>query len=133
MATLSESDSALVMDLWVQYGRAFGAGNADGIADLFVDDGDLIGVEGRLASGREAIAEEYRNEFERSLEGLSVRDMDFQAPRLLTPDVCLMNGSWVVDGVPGGSLAVRSTFVACREGEAWRYAAVRFAGARDLE
>ena len=133
MPTLSDQDSAVIMKLWEQYGQAFGAQDADGIAALFEPDGDLIGVEGRLVSGQAAIAEEYRNEFGRSFEGLSLRDFEFDSPRPLSPEVGLMNGRWIVDGLASGSFRVSSTFVVRRHEEGWRYVAVRLAAARKLE
>ena len=133
MPTFSDQDSAVIMSLWEQYGQAFAAQDADSIAALFAPDGDLIGVEGRLVSGPEAIAEEYRNEFSRSFEGLSLRDVELHSPRPLNPHVGLMNGGWIVDGLASGPFQVRSTFVVRRDTEGWRYVAVRFAAARDLE
>ncbi len=133
MPTLSDQDNAVIMKLWEQYGQAFAAQDADGIAALFAPDGDLIGVEGRLVSGPEAIAEEYRTEFSRSFEELSIRDVELDSSRPLSPQVGLMNGGWTVDGLASGSFRVRSTFVVRRDTEGWRYVAVRFAAARDLE
>ncbi len=99
MSAFSDEDCVVIMKLWEDYGQAFGAQDADGIAALFAQDGDLIGLEGRLVSGPEAIAEFYRNEFSRSFEGLSLRDFEFDSPRPLSPQVGLVNGGWIVDGV----------------------------------
>ena len=133
MSAFSDEDGVVIMKLWEDYGQAFGAQDADGIAALFAQDGDLIGLEGRLVSGPEAIAEFYRNEFSRSFEGLSLRDFEFDSPRPLSPQVALVNGGWIVDGLAGGSFRVRATFVVRRNTEGWRYVAVRLAAARDLE
>ncbi len=133
MSAFSDEDGVVIMKLWEDYGQAFGAQDADGIAALFAPDGDLIGLEGRLVSGPEAIAEFYRNEFSRSFEGLSLRDFEFDSPRPLSPQVGLVNGGWIVDGLAGGSFRVRATFVVRRDTEGWRYVAVRLAARRDLE
>ncbi len=55
MSAFSDEDRIVIMKLWEDYGQAFGAEDADGIAALFAPDGDLIGLEGRLVSGPEAI------------------------------------------------------------------------------
>lgn len=132
MLNLSEQDRSEIMQLWEKYGQAFGAQDADGIASLFAPDGDLIGVEGRLVTGPEAVAEEYRTEFARSFEGLSIHDVEFDSPRPLSPGVALLNGAWKVHGAPGGSFPVRSTLLIRQDAEGWRLVAVRFAAARKL-
>jgi uncharacterized protein (TIGR02246 family) len=115
--------------LWTEYGAAFGSGDARAIAALYVADGDMIAVDGELASGPAAIEAYYRRQLSGAYQGVSLQQISLDAPRCISDGIALMNASWFVHGAAPVPFRVRSTFVVRREAAGWRYVAARFAAA----
>jgi len=127
MPTLSMEDRAEIQQLWAEYGMAFGRADAAAIAALYVPDGDMVAVDGEMASGPEAIEAYYRRQLSGAYQAVSLADITLDAPRHISDGVALMNATWFVHGATPTPFRVRSTFVLRRETAGWRYAAARFA------
>lgn len=132
MAYLSRGDQAAIHELWTEYGAAFGRGDAAAIAALFAADGDMIAVDGTIASGRSEVEAYYRRQLAGTYGGVSLADIELGSPRSVSGDVAIMNATWNVHGAAPNSFRVRSTFVVRRETMGWRYVAARFAASLSL-
>ena len=126
MSHLSPEDQLAIGKLWEQYGLAMGKKDAAAAAALYASDGDMIGLDGTLASGPSAIEQYYRNELSGKYEKVSITEFEISPARGVTEDVALVNGRWLVHGLGSDPIRVNSTFIVRRERGEWRYVAARF-------
>lgn len=132
MPELSATEQGAILNLFQQYGDAWGRRDARGCAALFASDGDLIAADGEVCTGPDAVQAYYDRQLSGPYKDLKVSDMEVGAVRPLSPDTAVMNGSWFVHGLPGPGghsrppLRIRWTFVLRRDAGAWRYVVVRF-------
>lgn len=129
MTQLSEQDAAAIAQLWADYDDAFARGDAAGIAALYAEDGDMIGVDGSHVVGPAAITAAYEGAFTAKYVDVSLRDMELGAPRAVAPGVALVNSTWTVHGLGAEPFRVHSTFLVRKDEQRWRYVAARFAPA----
>lgn len=132
MPELSVEDQEAVLNLFQQYGAAWGRRDARGCAALYAADGDLIAADGEVCAGPDAVKDYYERQLSGPYKDLTVSDMEVGAVRPLGTDTAVMNGSWFVHGLPGPggqsrpAVRIRWTFVLRREASAWRYVLARF-------
>jgi uncharacterized protein (TIGR02246 family) len=125
MARLTPADQAAIRRLWTRYSNAFDKKSARGIARLFANDGDLIGVEGYVVSGPAAIEAFYIERFSK-LPTAVISDSKIDPARSVAGSAALVNGTWNVLGVGPNPIPVVGTFVVRRDRGTWLYVAVRF-------
>ncbi len=132
MPELSADEQSAILNLFHQYGDAWGRRDARGCAALFAADGDLIAADGEVCTGPEAIHAYYDRQLSGPYKDLTVSDMEVGAVRPLGTDTAVMNGSWFVHGLPGPgdririAVRIRWTFVLRRDADLWRYVIARF-------
>jgi uncharacterized protein (TIGR02246 family) len=129
MVTLSPEDLAAIGALWEKYGDAIGRKDAAAAAALFADDCDGIALDGTVLKGRAEIREYYAHHLSGKYADLQITGVEFDAPRAISADVALMNGTWLVHNIQREPVRVRSTLVMRRDPEGWRYVAARFMAA----
>ena len=129
MATLSPDDLAAIGALWEQYGDAIGRKDAAAAAALFADDCDGIALDGTVLTGRAEIREYYAPNLAGKYASLQITGVEFDAPRAVTADVALLNGTWLVHNIQREPVRVRSTLIMRRDPGGWRYVAARFMAA----
>ena len=129
MVTLSPEDLAAIGALWEKYGDAIGRKDAAAAAALFADDCDAIGLDGTVLKGRAEIREYYAHNLSGKYADLQITGVEFDAPRAVTADVAMMNGTWIVHNLQRDPVRVRSTLVMRRDHDGWRYIAARFMAA----
>jgi uncharacterized protein (TIGR02246 family) len=68
-STTRSTEEAAVRDLYQQLMRAWNRGSGSGLADLFAEDGHLIGFDGTHLRGRKEIGPFHQRLFDRWLKG----------------------------------------------------------------
>lgn len=132
MPELSAEDQGAILNLFQQYGEAWGRRDARACATLFTPDGDLIAADGEVCLGSEAVETYYNRQLLGPYKDLTVSDMEVGGIRPLGVDTAIMNGSWFLHGLPGPGgrsrppVRIRWTLVLRRDSGAWRYVAARF-------
>lgn len=132
MPELSAENQRAILDLFQQYGDAWGRRDARGCAVLYAADGDLIAADGEVCASPEAVEAYYDRQLSGPYRDLTVSDMEMGAVRPLGADTAVMNGSWFVHGLPGPggqsrpAVRIRWTFVLRRDAGGWRYVVARF-------
>jgi uncharacterized protein (TIGR02246 family) len=91
------SDEDLIGQVADAFMAAWNAGDADAVAACFAEDGDTMVTEGYF-KGREAIAGNYRNNFEGMYKGTTLT-VTSTSLRLLEPDVAISDGTFEIAGV----------------------------------
>jgi uncharacterized protein (TIGR02246 family) len=83
-STTRSTEEAAVRDLYQQLMRAWNRGSGSGLADLFAEDGHLIGFDGTHLRGRKEIGPFHQRLFDRWLKGSrlvgQVTDVRFLGP-----------------------------------------------------
>lgn len=132
MPELSAEDQGAILNLFQQYGDAWGRRDARGCAALYAPDGDLIAADGDVCAGPDAVEAYYDRQLSGPYKDLKVSDVEVGAVRPLGIDTAMMNGSWFVHGLPGPGdrsrppMRVRWTLVVRRDAAGWRYVVARF-------
>ena len=126
-ATQSSAEETAVRDVYQQMMDAWNRGSGAGLAEVFTEDGDLVGFDGTHLTGREEIAAFHQRLFDRWLKGSRLVGQVTDV-RLLGPDVALMHavGGTVLRGKrrPAPERGSIQTLVAIRQaGGDWRLAA----------
>jgi uncharacterized protein (TIGR02246 family) len=125
-----DAAEAAIRTLSQNYVDAWNRSDAEGLALLFVADGDLIIPSGIRASGRAAIRAFYASAFQRGYSG-SRAGFSFVAMRTIRRGVIIVDGTWFIDNArtPAGAVAPReegiATLVAVKTPGGWRVGAVR--------
>ncbi len=92
------SDEDMILKIGTDLAAAWNNGDAKGIAGFFTPDGDAVGIDGVMSSGREEIEKSYSETIEGIFKGATFSIMG-SSIRFLQTDVALANGSWEVTGV----------------------------------
>jgi uncharacterized protein (TIGR02246 family) len=138
MPELSPKDQGAILNLFQQYGDAWGRRDARGCAALFAADGDLIAADGEVCAGPDAIGTYYNRQLSGPYKDLTVSDIEVGAIRPLGTDTAVMNGSWFVHGLPGPGgrsrpgVRIQWTLVVRRDTSGWRYVVARFMAALEM-
>ncbi len=108
-----------------EFVRAYNAGKAKEVADLYAQDGELIDELGDRVVGREAIQDVYAMVF-RDQPGSTIA-IAKESLRFLTPEVALEEGLTTVK--PGGKAEAaevhRYRLIYVKQGDKWLYSSVR--------
>lgn len=96
---------------------AFNAGDADGLANLFNADGELIDEDGNVFAGRDEVRELFSRFFER-FPG-AVLDLDVVAARPLGDELAVEEGLRRITLPEGTAAQMVYTAVRMKEGDAW--------------
>jgi uncharacterized protein (TIGR02246 family) len=91
-----------VKDLYIRLLHAWNTTDAAGLAEVFLDDGEVIGFDGSILTGRGAIEAEMRRIFADHRTGTYVGVVDDVAT--LTPDVAVLRAAAGV--IPAGASEV---------------------------
>lgn len=129
MVSLSPEDLTAIGVLWEKYGDAIGRKDGAAAAALFADDCDGIALDGSVLKGRAEIRAYYDENLSGRYANLRITDVEFDAPRAISGDVVMINGTWIVHDIRPAPVRVRSTLVVRRDPEGWRYVAARFMAA----
>lgn len=124
------NDDAGVRGLIPKFKQAWANADAQGLAQLFASEADLVIPTGHLFSGRQAIGSFYASVFSAGYKG-SVGTGQVERLRFVAPDVALGDGTWSITGAhdPSGREAPPErgifTFVAVREKGQWKISGLR--------
>jgi uncharacterized protein (TIGR02246 family) len=126
-ATQPSSEETAVRDVYQQMMDAWNRGSGSALADLFTEDGHLVGFDGTHLRGRQEIGPFHQRLFDRWLKGSRLVG-EVTDVRFLGPDVALLHavGGTVLRGKRGPAPERDSiqTLVATRQaGGDWRLAA----------
>jgi uncharacterized protein (TIGR02246 family) len=106
------------------FAKLYSAANAEGLADLFLDDASIIDPEGNETRGKAAVAEMYAAAFQ-ATPGLKV-DAKVQEVRFLTPDVAKVTGQSELSSASGDAAEFTDfTVLLVRRDGKWRIAELR--------
>jgi uncharacterized protein (TIGR02246 family) len=108
----------------VAFGKAFNTGNAEAIANLFAENGEIVDEAGALTQGRKAIAARFAGLFQAHPQARIA--IEIGAVRLLGPEVAIEDGYSATALTPDDP-GVRSPYTVIhvkRDGQ-WRFASVR--------
>jgi hypothetical protein len=117
MPELSAEDQGAILNLFQQYGDAWGRRDARG------------------CTGPDAVEAYYNRQLSGPYRDLTVSDVEVGGIRPLGTDTAVMNGSWFVHGLPGPAsgtrppVRIRWTLVLRRDADGWRYVVARFMAA----
>jgi len=102
----------------------FSAANADGLAELFLDDASIIDPDGNETRGRAAVGEMYAASFQEN-PGLKVRSRVNEV-RFLTPDVARVQGESQLSSATGDASEFNrfNALLVKRDGK-WKIAEIR--------
>jgi uncharacterized protein (TIGR02246 family) len=104
--------------------KLYSAANAEGLADLFIDDASIIDPEGVETRGKAAVAEMYATAFQQS-PGLKV-NTKVDEVRFLTPDVVRVHGeSQLSSAASDASDFNKFNVLLVRRDGAWKIAEIR--------
>ena len=129
MDTLTPHDLAAIGALWEKYGDAIGRKDAAAAAALYAEDCDGITLDGTVLTGRSEIRAYYDDNLSGKYANAQITDVEFDAPRAISGDVAMINGTWIVHHIRPQPVRVRSTLVVRRDPDGWRYVAARFMAA----
>ncbi|HET9405857.1 MAG TPA: SgcJ/EcaC family oxidoreductase, partial [Candidatus Sulfotelmatobacter sp.] len=88
--------------LFVDFNNALNNHDAHGAAMLFTEDGDFIGVKGKIIHGRADIEAQLAPLFDGILKNMH-RDATLRGMRFLRPDVATVYSDYVTTGVVGAN------------------------------
>ena len=110
-------DQKAIADQANAFIAAYNKGDVKALAAMFAEDAEWVDDGGNVISGREAIADHFKDVF-LSARGRAL-DIDVESVRPLTGDVMLEKGTTTVVE-PGGRTSISSyTAVHVKKGEAW--------------
>lgn len=124
MTTMSDADRAAVLALYIDLLGGWNAADAGALARGFADDGEVIGFDGSILTGRTAVEAEMRRIFADHRTGQYVGIVREVVP--LGPDVAVVRA--VAGVVPAGTSEVRpelnsvQRLTAVRRDDGWRIA-----------
>lgn len=106
------------------YLRAYNAGNAEAIANLFTEDAEVVAHEGQTIRGRKAIAELFASIFEEGRGNKLALRVD--TLRFLGPDVAIESGESTLTPADGGQPELgRFTAILVKQDGQWLQSHVR--------
>jgi uncharacterized protein (TIGR02246 family) len=112
--------------------KLYSAANAEGLADLFIDDASIIDPEGNETRGKAAVAEMYATAFQQS-PGLKVQSK-IDEVRFLTPDVVRVHGESQLSSATGdASDFTKFNVLLVRRDGTWKIAEIRESAAPAAE
>ena len=118
------SDEAMIQKFAEDFATAWNAGDAQAVASFWTLDGDSIGPEGRVASGREEVQSRYAEVFEGMYKGTSI-SITTTSVRFIQSDVAVVDGSYEITGMKdaeGNDMpAIKGIYtnISVKEGEQW--------------
>lgn len=101
-AYASDMDQAAIQKLFVDFNNALNRHDAHASAMLFTEDGDLIGIQGKIVHGRADIERQMVPLFNGILKTMH-RDVTLRGVRFLRPDVATVDSDYVTTGVVGAN------------------------------
>ena len=104
--------------------KLYSAANAEGLAELFIDDASIIDPDGTETRGKAAVAEMYATAFQQN-PGLKVKSK-VEEVRFLTPDVVRVTGESQLSSATGDASDFNkfSVLLVRRDGK-WKIAEIR--------
>lgn len=119
-------DESAIRALYQRLMDGWNAGSAEAFADVFTEDGDLVGFDGMHFKGRKEIAAFHQPLFDKWLKGTrlvgEVKDI-----RFLGPDAAVLHavGGTIMPGktVPAPERDSIQTLVAAKSGDEWHFVA----------
>lgn len=129
-AQTSSQDEAQVRNLIPAFTGAWGRADAQGLAQLFAPDGDLVIPTGNVFSGREMIGGFYASVFAGGYRG-SEGSGEIVRLHFVRPDVVVGDGIWSITGARDkegkDSAPERGVFtvVAVKQGDKWQISSLR--------
>jgi uncharacterized protein (TIGR02246 family) len=123
-AARESDDLRALRELTGKFTAAYNAGDAAALAALFTEDAEIVGDDGSVTSGREAIAERFAATFEDD-PGATLA-LQTESVRLLGADSALEKGTATLTPADGAAPeAARYTVVYVKRDGAWLHAVVR--------
>ena len=125
-------DERSITDLATRLGAYWARRDADQLAELWSEDGDLVHPDGVVERGRPIIRDNRRDQFRRKEYGASKHFVRFGVIRCPTPDIAVADGKWELSGVydAAGNLMPRGdgplTVVLKKFGGTWLFEAYRY-------
>jgi uncharacterized protein (TIGR02246 family) len=101
-ADASDMDKAAIQTLFVDFNNALNNHDAHAAAMLFTEDGDFIGIQGKIVHGRADIEQQMAPLFNGILKTMH-RDVTLRGVRFLRPDVATVDSDYVTTGVVGAN------------------------------
>jgi uncharacterized protein (TIGR02246 family) len=118
------ADEQAIRDTVAAFTRAFNAGDARQVADLYTPEARLIGVHGNVVEGRAAIEQDFAETF-RAQPGLTI-EVATDSLQIVSPDSAVEEGTAKVSPKGGGSAEVSHyTAVLVKRDGKWLQASVR--------
>lgn len=105
----SDADKAAIQKLFVDFNDAFNHHDAHAAAMLYADDGDCIGILGKIVHGRADIEQLMASLFNGILKTIH-REVTMRGVRFLRPDVATVDSDYKTTGIVGANgVAVPAT------------------------
>jgi len=106
------------------FAKLYSSANAEGLADLFLDDASIVDPDGNTTRGKAAVAEMYATAFQAN-PGLKV-ESKVEEVQFLTPDVARVGGQSQLSSSTGDAAEFNrfSVLLVRRDGK-WRIAEIR--------
>jgi uncharacterized protein (TIGR02246 family) len=125
--TRRSSDEAAVREVYQRFMEAWNRGSGAGLAEVFTEDGDLVGFDGTHLQGPQEIGPFHQQLFDKWLKGSRLL-VQVTGVRFLSPDVALMHavGRTVMRGEQAPTPerdSIQTLVVTRQEGGDWRLAA----------
>ena len=104
----SDADKVAIQKLFVDFNNALNNHDAHSATALFTEDGDFIGVKGKIVHGRTDIQAQLAPLFDGILKNMH-RDATLRGVRFLRPDVAAVYSDYMTTGVAGPNGAAPAT------------------------
>lgn len=98
----SDADKAAIQKLFADFNNALNSHDAHATAMFFTEDGDFIGIRGKIVHGRADIQAQLAPLFDGVLKTM-YRDATLRGVRFLRPDVAVLYSDYVTTGVAGAN------------------------------
>lgn len=119
----AQADEASLRDLVRRYVAAREARDPAAVRVLFTENADQLVSSGEWRRGREALV---TGTMASSAATGGTRSIEVETIRMMGLDVALVDGRYVISGLPGGGARhMWSSFVMVRESGTWKIAAIR--------
>ena len=120
----ASAEEKAIIDGVIEFTRRYSSANAEGLAELFMDDASIVDPEGNATRGRAAVAEMYAGAFQES-PGLKI-ESKVEEVRFLTPEVARVEGQSQLSSAKGdASEFTRFSALLVRRDGKWRIAEIR--------
>jgi uncharacterized protein (TIGR02246 family) len=118
------AEEKLIIDGVDAFAKLYSSANAEGLAELFLDDASIVDPDGNTTRGKAAVAEMYSTAFQ-ATPGLKV-ESKVDEVNFLTPDVARVEGQSQLSSATGDAAEFTkfSALLVRRDGK-WRIAEIR--------